>query len=206
MPCLRSLLTPRFTPTPSTHFRSTPLVASQAIVKSHLQEKRELNEALSALRKALIRAGGEEALESDLELSHFAARADDIAESDRAVAEVLLVPLQDELQVLRDERDRLRDQVEQLRGGSAAVEGAAGAQLQTASGGAAASASVSGIGAAGPPVPPQPALDPKLVSGLQRALHALEACMGAASTLQRQIRSTETDLAVAQATAAMLQV
>lgn len=179
----------------------------QAIVKSHLQEKRELNEALSALRKALIRAGGEEALESDLELSHFAARADDIAESDRAVAEVLLVPLQDELQALRDERDRLRDEVELLRGGGAAVAGAAGAQLQTATGATAAALLVSGTGAAGPPVlPPPPALDPKLVSGLQRALHALEACMGAASTLQRQMRSTETDLAVAQATAAMLQV
>ena len=42
----------------------------QAIVKSHLQEKRELNEAVSVLKKVLIRSGAASDAELDLELSH----------------------------------------------------------------------------------------------------------------------------------------
>jgi hypothetical protein len=41
----------------------------QAITKSHLQEKRELNEAISVLKKVLIRSGAATEAELDLELS-----------------------------------------------------------------------------------------------------------------------------------------
>ena len=143
---------------------------------SPLQEKRELNEAVSVLKRMLVRSGAASEAEMDLELSHVLERADEVREADEGVHEVLLLSLQAGVEQLQEANARLQEEVEALRGG-----GGGG----SFSGGGAAAAAAGGLLRI--PSSSSAALDPALMADLQQSVSELEAYMSAAASLSRQV-------------------
>jgi len=183
-----------------------------AIVRTHLREKRELQDTIAGLKKLLLRSGVSER-EMDVEVAALVSHADAIQESDEGVSSVLLAGLQAEMEVVQASIQQLEQELETTRAQlrqyesvgaglysidsstptTAGAEEAAGAAAG-GRGGAAAAAAAAGGG---------PLVDPQLVDSLARSVEAFEEAMAAASATTRRIRATEGELHAQEAAAAV---
>ena len=162
-----------------------------AIVKGHLQEKRELNETIASLKLALMRQKNTPAHDhdgnisssdpsspppqedqQDGELQQLEDRAEDIRENDEGVAGVLLESCLTSIQELRDELHSLKQHPTSHGSIDMGSTGAKGVVHQ------------------GLPI--------ELVQDLQESIRAAEEAMEASFTIHRKLRAQEVELRFAE--------
>lgn len=161
----------------------------QAIVKTHVREKRELLDAITALKKLLIRAGYTDAT-LDLETRHLLTHVENLRESDDGVHMTLLVGAQAELEILKARNIELEADLQDLRKQVAtATSQAQKAQFSI----------VDDLDAS----PTSPPFDPELLHDLMCSMGDYERLVSSSAMIARQLRTHEQRMAEAEAYAAI---